>query len=282
MENKQQIIPIQYVPVTPCEEDEIDLKELIKTVLKYKKFIVIFTLIITLTAAIYSFLKTPIYETQANIQVGYLYNSNSKNNPKIYILDPQAVKIFIKTNFNNSDNKNLPQIEINFLKGTNDVLNLKIYTHSNKEGFNYLNKILLAVNNKENKKLNIYIKNIQSQILILKNYINDLKKQNQSLKKQLTKTHNPDIYKAILNKISQNKKEIVSAKLKIANLQNQISPVNITKTQIIGKIIQHDHPIKPKKKLTITVAFITGLILSIFLVFFIEFIKSFKEENPTT
>ena len=35
----------------------------------------------------------------------------------------------------------------------------------------------------------------------------------------------------------------------------------------------------PKKKLIVVVAFVTGLILAIFLIFFKEFIKSFKDEN---
>ena len=36
---------------------------------------------------------------------------------------------------------------------------------------------------------------------------------------------------------------------------------------------------KPKKALIVTVAFITGFILSIFLVFFIQFIQSIKKES---
>jgi uncharacterized protein involved in exopolysaccharide biosynthesis len=275
---KQSVIPVQYIPVTQCEEDEIDLKELIKTILKYKKFIFVFTLLITFLSAVYVFLKTPVYEINTDIQVGYI------SNKKIYLIDPQAVKLYIKNNFDNSNNDKIkyPKVEVNLTKGTRNILNLKIDTFSNKEGLDYLNKILSAIHKKEDKKLNIYIKNIKSQIKILQNHSNNLKNKIKILEKQLKITKDPDIYKIILNSIFQNQKEIVSTQLKITNLQNQISPVNITKTQIIGKIIQHDHPIKPKKKLIITVAFITGLILSIFLVFFIEFIKSFKEENPTT
>jgi uncharacterized protein involved in exopolysaccharide biosynthesis len=254
---------------------------LIKTVLKYKKFIVIFTFFITFLAALYAFLKAPIYGTQANIQIGYISNSNSNSNSKIYLIDPQAAKISIKNNFDNSNNDKTkyPKVNVNFIKGTKDILNLNIDTFSNKQGLNYLNKILSFIHNQEDKKLNIYIKNIKSQIKILQNYSNNLKNQIKILEKQLKITKDPDIYKTILENMAKVQKEIVSAQLKIANLQNQISPVNITKTQIIGKIIQHDHPIKPKKALIITVTFITGFILSIFMVFFIEFIKSFKENS---
>lgn len=51
-------------------------------------------------------------------------------------------------------------------------------------------------------------------------------------------------------------------------------------TKKVGDIIINNSPInKPKKKLTVTVSFITGFILSIFLVFFIEFIRNFKNKE---
>ena len=48
-------------------------------------------------------------------------------------------------------------------------------------------------------------------------------------------------------------------------------------TQLVGDITVGDTAIKPKKKLIIIVAFITGLMFSIFLAFFLEFIKGFKK-----
>ena len=51
-------------------------------------------------------------------------------------------------------------------------------------------------------------------------------------------------------------------------------------TKQIGDITITEEAInKPKKALIVTVAFITGFILSIFLVFFIQFIQSIKKES---
>ncbi|MGB7403226.1 MAG: Wzz/FepE/Etk N-terminal domain-containing protein [Arcobacter sp.] len=51
-------------------------------------------------------------------------------------------------------------------------------------------------------------------------------------------------------------------------------------TKMIGSITVDDSPInKPKKKLIVTVAFVTGFILSILLVFLIEFIKGIRKEE---
>jgi hypothetical protein len=50
-------------------------------------------------------------------------------------------------------------------------------------------------------------------------------------------------------------------------------PHNYKNTQIVGEIMTNDFPTKPKKSLIVAVAFVTGFILSIFLVFLINFIR---------
>lgn len=56
---------------------------------------------------------------------------------------------------------------------------------------------------------------------------------------------------------------------------------NYHNTKIVGSIITQDHPIKPKKTLIVVVAFVTGLMLSIFLAFFLEFIKGSRKEEDS-
>lgn len=73
-------------------------------------------------------------------------------------------------------------------------------------------------------------------------------------------------------------------KITIPQLETRISQVKtsmkepyLVMTHIVGKIYTHDYPIKPKKKLVLAVALITGLMLGVFLAFFLEFIS--KEEK---
>lgn len=55
---------------------------------------------------------------------------------------------------------------------------------------------------------------------------------------------------------------------------------NVIMTKQIGDIEIDQNPInKPKKLLIVVISFITGFILSIFLVFFMEFINNFKKEE---
>ena len=44
------------------QEDEIDLRELFKTIWARRFFVIAFTLVVTVLAAVYAYTKTPIYE----------------------------------------------------------------------------------------------------------------------------------------------------------------------------------------------------------------------------
>ena len=271
----QKIIPVQYIPVE-CDEDEISLKDIIKTILKHKKFIVIFTLLITALAVIYVFIKKPVYEINASVQLGYI-NSNSK----IYLLDPYATKVYLENVYKKDkfDKIKYPTINISTPKNIKDIYNLNIDAHSNKDAEEYLNKILNDLKNKESKKLKVVKLEINKKINILKNANNRLKSELKTLNEKLKKTKDAQLYATLLNNISEIQSEITKNELTITNLENTLSPANTTLTHIIGTVKKSPNPIKPKKKLIITVAFITGLILSIFLVFLIEFIKSLKDEE---
>jgi len=58
-------------------------------------------------------------------------------------------------------------------------------------------------------------------------------------------------------------------------------PHNSKNSEIVGKIITSDSPIKPKKRLIVAVAFIAGLMLSIFLVFIVNAFKRPEDEKAT-
>jgi len=63
-------------------------------------------------------------------------------------------------------------------------------------------------------------------------------------------------------------------------VESMMLPHNYKNSEVIGRVITNDHPIKPKKKLVVAVAFIAGFILSIFLVFIMNAFR--KEDDKTT
>ena len=78
----------------------------------------------------------------------------------------------------------------------------------------------------------------------------------------------------------QDKKEKLSEEIEL--LKYKISPQNIKNHELVGDFVSYEHPIKPKKKLIVVVAFVTAFMLSIFLVFFLNFIRKEEETRSQT
>ncbi|WP_323593978.1 Wzz/FepE/Etk N-terminal domain-containing protein [Aliarcobacter butzleri] len=184
------------------QEDEIDLKELFKTLWKHKIFILVFTSMITFIALIYVLLKNPIpiYQGKMYLEIGQIQN------------------------------KNFAPMSIEKVTDLAYILNLEFKVNSNipKNTFNLMEITFDNVN-----------KNIINETLIkVKDFV---------LKKHKEQT---SFYESAIM------------------------------TKQIGDIIISNEPInKPKKTLIIIVAFVTAFVLSIFLVFLIEFVRSIKKEE---
>ena len=73
--------------------------------------------------------------------------------------------------------------------------------------------------------------------------------------------------------------KIINLQEKKALLVAMLEPYNYKNSTIVGSVITQDTPSKPKRGLVVVVAFITGLILSIFFVFFLEFLRGMREDE---
>jgi LPS O-antigen subunit length determinant protein (WzzB/FepE family) len=361
------------------EEDEIDLKELIKTLWNKKVFIIIFTSVITILAVIYSLSKTPIYEVKSTIEIGHINNQ--------LLDDTKTIEKKLQLIFNLKDKNNKPTKDkaivsnISILKGYKNFLEISTQALNNEEAISLNKEVLKFLQNEYKYKLDDHtikieqsIKNIKSEInylqkvekINLEKDIEKIKKQSIPKIEQEIKFLNTVTIKSLDNKIQFNQKKLseyetnlqriikesfsddsqsMIMSMRLLNIQNLILDLqnnieNLKKekekilnislknlelqkdnllndvirklniklkvelvnkldhlndqlkeekkklsnnyaknTEIVGKIITNDYPVKPKKKLIVIVGFITGFILSIFLVFFMNFIKSFKEEN---
>ncbi|MFY9070700.1 Wzz/FepE/Etk N-terminal domain-containing protein [Aliarcobacter butzleri] len=184
------------------QEDEIDLRELFKTLWKHKIFILAFTSMVTFIALIYVLLKNPIpiYQGKMYLEIGQIQD------------------------------KNFAPMSIEKVTDLAYILNLEFKVNSNipKNTFNLIE---------------ITFDNVD------KNIINDT----------LTR---------VKGFVLEKHKKLISF------YESAIM------TKQIGDIIISNEPInKPKKSLIITAAFVTGFILSIFLVFFMQFIRTLKKEE---
>ncbi|WP_418187278.1 Wzz/FepE/Etk N-terminal domain-containing protein [Aliarcobacter lanthieri] len=144
------------------QEDEIDLKELFKIILDYKKFILIFTAIFTILSIIYVSIKTPIYEVKSLIEIGsYKIEKQDKDGFKIiemnYIdngdeLSKKLSAIFIDLR-ENIENKKFEITKIATVKGMKNFIEISSEASTNTDAIEGLNEVIEYIRSEHSKLL---------------------------------------------------------------------------------------------------------------------------------
>ena len=113
------------------QEDEIDLRELFRTLLKNKKTIIFTTLIVTLTAIIYVIMKnpTPIYQGKAVVEIGEIQNENFGIK---YFDEPNNLSVIVSNQFKD--------ISVSTLKGTNKLIEITA-SNTDKELYSFQTRL---------------------------------------------------------------------------------------------------------------------------------------------
>ena len=222
------------------QEDEIDLKELLKTILKYKKFIIIFTFIITTLSIIFVLLKTPIYQVKSNIQIGYI-------NGKL-IDDPTTIVKVARLVFHVDDPINTQEqfisdvSDISLNKKIKNFITIKTDAISNQEALKKNKEVVTFIQNKYKNKINEYIRQNNNKInnIKLKIYnlehksIVDTKREIKKLKDQNITQIDEKINKLQTQDIANIQREI--KKLKDQNITQIDEKINKLQTQDIANI----------------------------------------------
>ncbi len=277
------------------DEDEIDLIELWQTLRKHKAVIIITTFVFVSAAIIYLLMAKPVYEAVATLKIGgQLINGNKK----IYFEDANKLKerLDVKYNVSGKFRKKgiLSYVEnVSIPRKTRGFITITVDGPNNLEAKATLSKVIKQIIDKHSIIYKSIIGTKETTIKLYNELIillsKEINKQNMvvlNLRRYLNKIQdkNPNLSALIILQIGQIKRNIVVEQDKINNLKKEIYNLQLTMhspylvmTQIVGKIYTHNYPVKPKKKLILVVAFITGLIFGIFLVFFLEFIRKARE-----
>jgi len=222
----------------------IDLKK-IEEKIKFAKNIEMPTILKNISIA-----KKQLIAKQENLkQLTYSFKKIKAKNPTL------AAIAALRINTVQNDIKNLKQQVINY--------NLQIKR--------ILEETIPDLEKQKQRILEETIPDLEKQKQkILEETIPDLEKQKiQIMKKQIP------LKEAAIKQLLNIK--IPRLKDQIKHIQLTMQPPYLTMTKIVGRIYTHNYPVKPKKKLILIVALITGLIFGIFLVFFIEFIRKARE-----
>jgi len=183
------------------EEDEIDLRELFKTIVKYKKFISVFVVVVTFFAGVYAFLVTPIYQVKGLLEIGS-YKSSLLDSPQS--LKTKLDVIFIKQEENIENKKNWIQT-ISIPKSSKEFLEIVSEGFSNQSAEDKLNQVVKYIQDKHQEIIDdIKTKNLK-QISYLSKEIESLKTIDLSLNSKNLKKAKEDLefYKKNLKQLSK-------------------------------------------------------------------------------
>lgn len=214
------------------QDDEIDIIELIKTILRYWKFILVTTFIITFSVVVYSLIITPQYTATTKFfipemesQPSYMSRLSSLGLGGIIGGGNTSVEIIINM--------------LNSRRMAKDVL----------RKFN-----LIEIDNPQ--EIEIAIKEVQGSLVVAKDKTNFI---------TLSFTDvDPKKAALIANFFVQNLDQI-NEELQISSQKPLV--------QILDKADVPVYKSKPKRKQMVIIGFISSIILSIFSVFTIEYIK---------
>ena len=288
-------------------EDEIDLIELFKTICKYKIFILVFVFIVTAISIIYVLSKPNIYEvkvvaTQQKVPPMNLvmnnyileYDVNELLTPVDVamvniIKDYSFMKDFIKKN--EFDKKLLSEeLEKDYVFAFNYDGIYKIFKikKDKEDKINFFSDIYKPFTEsfsvkKDKKTQLITISYTHPNRFFAYEVVNRfLRDASEHLKKkEIAKIENEiKNYKSLLSSTNQNIiKSILEQKILNLNILKNIvlnSPYYLLEVLVKPTIPDVKDKIGPKRALIIVISFVTSFILSIFLVFVIEFIRNIK------
>lgn len=200
------------------KDDEIDLRELWKTLFKHKLTIVSVTAVVTVAAVIYAWTAAPIYKGEVLIEIGdIVINSESVNDKPTFIQ---------------------PIDSPNDLKET-------------------ITQFLAITYDKNN---NFSVESPKGSTKLIKISYEDSDK---AMIKQKLETSVHFVIQRHKNKAKFFQK---------ANAQ-------IRPSSIVGSINIQADPVKPKKKLIVVIAFVSGLILGVLTAFFGEFLQNTRNRK---
>jgi len=277
-------------------ENTIDLRELWQTLKERKRLIYVLTIAITVLAIFYAYiLAKPVYQVQAMIEVGKI-EAGTKNEAPIANINDIKQKLEYQYGVYSKKGQNFPRLKsIALTKKSKNIFSIVVEGRDNDSAKEYINNLVEKLEATYAKKVEMYISTQQSlislsqeDIVVTENTLDSIRTSLKNYNEKILNITQKDAALAGLYaiQIGQNQTQLQELQLRISKLKTNvfnfklsITPLRITETHIVGEVEVLDKPLKPKKALIVIVAFITGLMLSIFLAFFLSFIRGLKEEK---
>lgn len=292
------------------EEDEIDLRELWKTVVAGKKFIIIFTIIVTFIVLVMQLAKPNVYESKTILVsqgqsggkslgglgalaglAGVSLGGGSELAPSAYLeiilndydFNVQMIKKYKLDSLLLEQDKDLV-----FALGIDSVYNLSHSTSEEKpEMIDTYNTLMDMITLDEDKKSGTITLSVQSTnrtiakkileiyLVEMTNYYRNLdmqevEKQLGYYETELEKTDDVQLKTELSGMVSSLVQKKVLAQANKYYMFKQVTKPRVAEVK---------EKVAPKRGLVVVVAFVTSIILSIFIIFFREFLSKNRDET---
>ena len=271
------------------QEEEIDIREIIKVLIESKKLIILTTLIFTVVSIVYSLSQKPEFKSSSFFEIGYYEMLDGANQlldtPEVLIND-LTLNLIMK----NPDNEFNQAVSMKPLQ--EKLIQFETTSLSSEKNEKLLNKFFSYIDNHHASLMKSYTDNnrndLHNQIDLIESEISELSKIIADNKNILFILQNdPQLF---IDRASISPKLNILTNMHITNVANLVNRKNtilldienLNNQKIINGGVIGDiqiTTIKPKYLLIITLGIILGFISSIFLVFIRSFIKGYRESK---
>lgn len=246
-------------------------------------------------AIVYVFTVKPIYEVRAMIEMGML-EAGTKDAKSLDNVIDMKQKLEYIYGIKSEKKRAFPRVKrIVLNKHSKNVFSIVVEGRNNDEVKAFISKILNKIEKEYSSQLRSYIDTKKELIALMQGDILAAEKNlhlneitlNKYSQKLMNLTKSDAALAGIYTiQMSQNQTQVQAIqatisrlKEKMYNLKLMLTPLRIKKTHVIGQMEVYDKPVKPKKVLIVVVSFITGLMFSLFVIFFLEFMKGLSREK---
>ena len=241
------------------------------------------TAFMTLCAILYAFfIATPIYEAQAMIQVGKI------NGNYVEPIESTREKLAFTHQLDTwGHDKKLPAVSsADVVAGETDLILIRTIGLNNEDAVKLLRTKVDTLIKEQTKDVvkarksykttiknsEFQLKSAQASIKELRQNIADYDKKVLELTKEdaaLLGTYFLELWK-LRDKIEKSEQWIGSESHQLGRARLML--IDTVPPRLVDKILTSDKPAKPKKALIVTIGFVSGLLLSLLIVFFLDFL----------
>jgi uncharacterized protein involved in exopolysaccharide biosynthesis len=253
-------------------DDEIDLRDLILVMWRYRKLIVGIFLVTLLIGAVISFAITPVYQVKAKISIGNYAVDPESGEPQM--TPKTAREIMLSRDFQEKAwgaGTNAGGLSVTPVENT-DILNINLDTSEPEQGEALLNELIAEFNEGTGERYERSIELISNALQRTEGELQEINKSIDQTRKLLENTSVSQIQQAglldTLSRFIDQRDKLLDKKAKAEEKLNSIENMEVLEKPAASSV-----PVSPNKKLNIVLAGVLGLMVGAFAAFIVDYFK---------